>query len=251
MTTTTSIRPDEALAVESRQGQPDRLVRALPPGLAGARDVLPLVVGVVPLAMVIGVTARATGIDLTVAWAGSFLLIAGSAQLSLVQMLSDGAGPLSIVATVTAVNARFVVYSLGFRRWFEDEPLGRRLLLAFPLVDQLYLVCQQRFATESNPSWRRRYYLGAAGVLVGCWSAAQALSMAFAGSLPPSAMFEIATPLVFLGFLVPAIVDRSTAATVAAAAVATVAGSQLPFHSGLVAGIACGVLAGIATQERQ
>jgi len=245
---------DDVIETPSHEEPLDDAAIAQPPpapGLAGARDVLPLLVGVLPLAMVIGVTARSTGIDLTAAWAASFLLIAGSAQLSMIQLLHEGAAPVSIVATATVINARFVVYSLGFRSWFEHEPMGRRLLLAFPLVDQLFLVCQQRFHEIEDPIWRRRYYLAAAGVLVGGWAGAQALSIAFAGSLPPSTLFEAATPIVFLGFLVPAVVDRPTAATVAAAAFATVAGSQLPFHSGLVVGIVGGVAAGVIAQGRR
>ncbi len=214
------------------------------PARAGARDVLPLVAGVLPLAVVIGVTARATGIDLGATWAASFLLVAGSAQLTIVQMLQEGAGPASVVATATVINARFVVYSLAFRRWFEHESTGRRLLLALPLVDQLYLLCERTFDEVESPAWRRRYYVAAAAVLVASWSAAQALSMAFAGSIPRSVLFEAATPIVFVGFLVPAVVDRTRAAVVLAAGLATVVGSRLPSGLGLVVGIAAGVAAG-------
>ena len=250
-------RDDVGRAIEIPSGDEPLDRRRLLPGrarsrLAGARDVLPLVVGVLPLAMVIGVTARSTGIDLTAAWAASFLLIAGSAQLSMIQLLQEGAAPVSIVATATVINARFVVYSLGFRSWFEHEPMAA--------------VCCWRSRSSTSSSWSASSgsttsttrpgdaatTSAAAGVLVGCWAGAQALSMAFAGSIPPSTLFEAATPIVFLGFLVPAVVDRPPRRRPSlAAGLATVAGSQLPFHSGLVVGIVGGVTAGVLARGRR
>ena len=230
---------------------PATLVDRLASARDGARDVLPLLLGVLPLAMTIGVTARATGADLGATWAASFLLTAGTAQLSIVQLLSDGAAPATIIATATVINARFIAYSLAFGRWFAHEPLWRRLALAFPLVDQLFLICQERFGRADDRQDRRTaYYLGAAVVLVTAWSSAQALSMAFAGSLPSPKLFEAATPIVFASLLVPAVVDRPALLAAVVAAAATVAGAQLPQHTGLLFGIAVGLVAGIVARER-
>ena len=67
---------------------------------------------------------------------------------------------------------------------------------------------------------------------------------------PQSVLFEAATPIVFVGFLVPAVVDRPRAVAVLAAALTTVAGSRLPSGTGLLAGIAAGVAAGALTLRR-
>src|SRR5262245_34179416 len=159
--------------------------------LEGGRDVLPLLAGLVPFATVIGVAIHRTGVDAGASWAASILVCAGAAQLTAIELLGAGAAPLAIVATVVVINARFALFSAGLARWFETESLRRRLLLAFPLVDQLFLLCQRRFTDSDEPAERRAYYLGAAGTLVAGWSLTQAVALRFAGSIPDAELLRL------------------------------------------------------------
>ena len=73
------------------------------------------------------------------------LILAGAAQLMAVQMLDDGVTPFVIVFSALLINARIVLYSAAMAPWFREESLGRRLLLAIPLIDPLYFVAGARF----------------------------------------------------------------------------------------------------------
>jgi predicted branched-subunit amino acid permease len=75
------------------------------------RDLLPVVVGLVPFAVVIGVTIA--GSSVVPAWAGLLatpLLYAGSAQLAALSLLDGGSGVATILLTVVIVNGRLSLY---------------------------------------------------------------------------------------------------------------------------------------------
>lgn len=219
--------------------------------LEGAREVLPIALGVAPLAVVLGVTIHGARIDHLGAWAGSFLMCAGSAQLAVVQLLDQGAAPLAIVGTAALINSRFALYSAGFSAWFADQPLRHRLLLAFPLVDQLYVLCGQRFArAPMAPRERRAYYVGASGVLVVGWVTVQAVALHFASSIPDPRSLELAAPLAFVGLLTGAVRDRATGTAALAGGLVAVVAAAAPHHLALIVGIGAGVAAGSAIEGR-
>lgn len=214
---------------------------------AGARDILPLLAAVTPFAVVIGVTIAGADVDPVAGWAASLLLCAGTAQLTAVQLLDHGATPLAVIATVVVVNSRFALYSAGLARWFADEPLWRRLVLAFPLVDQLFVLVSTRFASRPHAAHERRaYYTAAAAVLVTGWVATQALAVRFAASIPDVGVLRLAPALVFVGLLTGAVGDRGTAAAAVVGGVGAVAAAGAPNHLGIVVGIALGIAAGMA-----
>lgn len=214
--------------------------------MLGAHDIFPVLLGVLPLAMVIGIAAHDSGIDRAPAWTASFLLCAGAAQLTAIELLGSGTAPLAVVATTALINSRFVLYSAGLARWFASEPLWLRLLLAFPLVDQLFVVCQRRFTThEEVPVGRRWYYLGAAATLVTGWSAAQAVAIGFAPALPGTALLRLASPLVFVGLLMASLKDRAGLVAAIVGGAGVIAAARLPFHLNIAAGIGTGLAAGL------
>src|SRR5687768_13722153 len=105
----------------------------------GARPITPAVIGLVPSGIAMGVASAVLGVDRAAAWAGSWLVLAGSAQLAVMQLLDEGAAPLVVISAALMINARFVVYSAGLAEWFPAATRRTRLLLAIPVVDQLYI----------------------------------------------------------------------------------------------------------------
>ena len=96
------------------------------------KDTLPLAAAVLPFGLAIGATIADSELWAPGALAGALLLMAGASQLAVVGLLNSGAGIVVAVGTALLINARFVLYSAGLARWFRDEPLWRRLLLALP-----------------------------------------------------------------------------------------------------------------------
>src|SRR5690606_25293477 len=126
----------------------------------------------------------------------------------------------------------------------------RRLLLVFPLIDQLFVLCAERFATTAGRAERRAYYTGATLVLVGIWAAGQAIGLRFSAVLPSGAQLELAAPLALTGLLVSGRLDAGMrVAALAGALAAVVAGAAAP-KAGLLAGAAAGLAAGTLADRR-
>ena len=64
----------------------------------GVRAITPMVVGLVPFGIAIGSASATLDIDRTAAWAGSWLVLAGAAQLAVMQLIDEGAAPLVVIA---------------------------------------------------------------------------------------------------------------------------------------------------------
>lgn len=211
-------------------------VRRITPARAamveGVRDIVPMVVGVLPFAMAIGTTIGTLDVDPFAALAGAPLILAGAAQLTTLQMLDAGTAPAVIILSALMINARLLLYSASLAPWFASEPLRRRLLLAVPVIDQLHFTCVPRFERgDLDGRGRRAYYTGAATMLVASWVVAQSLSAALGAQLPDALGLRVASPLALAGLLAKSTQNRTaTAAAVIAAAVVLIA-PGLPFHS--------------------
>ena len=102
------------------------------PFAAGAKATSPLVMGAAPYALAIGAALAGLGIDRLTTWIGSWSMVAGTAQLTAMQLLHEGAAPVVALLAALVVNARFAVYSAGLVQWFPAASRRERLLLAFP-----------------------------------------------------------------------------------------------------------------------
>jgi branched chain amino acid efflux pump len=215
------------------------------PFAAGARAVAPLVLGTVPFGVAIGAAGAALGTGRLATWVGSWSMVAGTAQLTIMQLLHDGATPLVALVAALVVNARFAVYSAGLAPWFPTSTARQRLLLALPLVDQVFMTATTAFcATPMGERDRRSYYLGAAVHFVVAWIAAETLGVLVGDHLPAWLGLHAASLLALVGLLAATSTTRAaqTAAVVAAAVALTASG--LPAHSAVLVATVAGITVG-------
>jgi predicted branched-subunit amino acid permease len=215
---------------------------------AGARDVTPMAVGVVPLSVTIGVLLSTSGLSSVQAVASGPIMLAGASQLAALRLLAAGVAPTVVIASSLILNVRIVLYGAAFAPWFARERLFVRLLLAIPIVDQLYFVCIRRFERgDLDRRARLGYYAGAAGWLYGTWWATQLVALAVGPRLLDVAgALAVLAPLALVALLAIATSDRPTGvAATAAAALAIVAG-PLPCNTSLLVAALGGIALGSA-----
>jgi predicted branched-subunit amino acid permease len=212
---------------------------------------VPLAIGVVPYALAIGVTAAESDVNLLGAWAGSFLILAGAAQLATIELLDAGAAPVIAVLTGLVINARLVMYSAGLAPWFREESSARRALLAVFVIDQTYLVSTDRFLRgDLGRRERRAFFLGGALLLATVWVSSQTVAVLVGTGLPESLSLHVAAPLAVVGLLAKSVTTRPAVVAASAGALVAVVAVGMPFHSGLlVAGLA-GVVAATVVARR-
>lgn len=214
---------------------------------AGVRDVSPLMLGIVPFALVAGIAAVDAGLTFPEAVGMSVIVFAGASQLAALDLLGSNAPLAVVIGTAAVINLRMVMYSASIAPHFARYARETRAALAYFLTDQAYALSVAEFAeNESRTRWR--YYLGAAASLWVVWQVGTVVGVVVGAGVPDAWGLTFAVPLVFLALLVPAMKDRpTTVAGVAGGAIAVVA-AGLPLNLGLLAGAIVGILAGLIAE---
>jgi len=231
--------------------------------LAGVRDMLPVVAGIAPFALIAGAVPVGEGISAAGTIGLSVLVFAGAAQLAAAQLIGGGAAPLLVILTVTVINLRFVMYSASLAPYLGNPPARWKALVSYALTDQAYALAVTRFsrqnreaeqvthgrrkeAGETGTGSRIGYYLGAAFSLWAVWQLGTVAGVILGGRVPEALELDFAIPLVFLALLFPAITDRAGAAAALGAGAVALLGAGLPLNLGLILAILAGILLGLS-----
>ncbi len=214
---------------------------------AGVKDVSPLIPGIIPFAMISGITAVSVGIPHGMALAISVLVFAGASQLAMSQLIGAGAASFVIIYTAIIINLRFVVYSASIAPYLKSPRSPLRLLHAYLLTDHGYAISAVRLREDNSvhPHW---YYLGASVPLWLTWQVFSAAGIYLGSGVPESWGLDFAIPLSFMAILVNACRDgNSLAAGIAGGTVAVIA-HPLPLNLGLIMGVVAGILVGLSIE---
>lgn len=220
------------------------------PARAALADTAPFAAALIPFGLAVGAASAAADLPATTAMFGALILLAGAAQLAAVETLAADGGILSVIVVVGLVNLRFVFYGAGVADWFAGVSIRRRLLLAFPIVDQTFMLCQQRFEHELDPAWRQRYYLTVTAFLGGAFVGCQGISHLLGARVPEWLGLHLAAPLAFAGLLANSLRGRAEVIAGSVAAIAVVAGAALLGPAAIALGALVGAVAGCTVTRR-
>ena len=217
---------------------------------AGAKDVAPIILGIIPFGLVAGAAVAETGFGVPEALGMSLLVNAGAAQLTATALFAEGAPMLVVVGTALVVNARLLIYGTSLAPVLEPHVGRWRPVVGHPLVDQSYAAVMTRgqYMQDINLIM---YYFGSWLTLASIWQVTN-IAGAVAGSfVPASWSLEFAVPLVFLAMLVPALKNRTDVEVALVAAVtAALLVPTLPMETGLLSAIVIGMLWGAFREPR-
>ena len=172
----------------------------------------------------------AGGIPPLQAMAMSVLVYAGASMLAATQLIAEGAPALVVVMAAFVVNLRLFMYSASIRPFFAGQPLGRKLLVSYALVDNPYALFMQRFGTHPDAPGKFDYFYGLSIPTWLCWQAAVGAGLLLGGQLPAAWKLEFAAPLAFIAMSVPLIRDRAMLAAALASGVTVIAAYGLPLR---------------------
>jgi 4-azaleucine resistance transporter AzlC len=211
---------------------------------AGATEVAPILVGIVPFGLVAGAAVIQAGFSVVEAMGMSVFVNAGASQIVATTLFGSGAPMWVALATALVVNARMFIYSTSIAPVLGEAPGWLRPLLGHMLVDQNYAstMTKGRFRTDVDVV---AYYVGAWLALASVWQVSNLAGALLGPLIPPSWGLDFAVPLVFLAMLAPTLKD-STAVGVAlvTGVAAAVLVPILPLQSGLIAALVAGMVYG-------
>ncbi|NTU71451.1 MAG: AzlC family ABC transporter permease [Coriobacteriia bacterium] len=212
--------------------------------IAGARGVLPILVGVIPFGLVAGAAVIQAGLGMAEAIGMSVFVFAGASQIAATTLFGGGAPLWVALGTALVINARMFIYSTSIAPLLSEAPGWLRPILGYMLVDQNYAstMTEGRYREDVSVIW---YYFGGGAALWTVWQISTIVGALAGPFIPASWGLEFAVPLVFLAMLAPAMKDRTGVGVALVTGVASaVLVPVLPLQSGLIVAILAGMVFG-------
>ena len=211
--------------------------------LRGARDQLPIRLGVVPFGIIFGALALDNGLPADTILGFSFFVFAGSAQFIAAELIAGGAPAFITVLTIAVVNLRHLLYSASLGPALQPLHAGWRWALSWLLTDEAFATASVHYRRHPNPNahW---YLLGTGLALWGSWQASTLAGVVLGAALPVSWNLSFALPLTFLALLIPLLADRPTVLSAISAGFAGMLLAGLPFRLGLLFAAFIGIAVG-------
>ncbi len=211
--------------------------------IAGMQGSLPILIGVIPFAMISGVAAVSVGLTFFETMGMSVLVFAGASQLVVFQLMSTGSPWIIMVLTAWVVNVRFTMYSATLAPYFQKLSTWRKALLAYMLSDQAFGVSVSHFVTKQEMD-HRWYYFGSALLIWVAWQISTIVGALLGPLVPASLGFDFAFPLSFMALMFAALRDQPTVIAALAGGLIAVLAKGLPYNTGLVLATFLGIAAG-------
>lgn len=212
--------------------------------MSGARDVSPILIGIVPFGLVAGAAVIQAGFGVAEAVGMSLFVNAGASQIVATSLFGAGAPLWVVLGTALIVNSRMFIYSASIAPVLSGAPSWLRPILGHMLVDQNYAITMTkgRFRDDVDVI---PYYVGAWIALAAVWQTSSLAGALLGPLIPPSWSLDFAVPLVFLAILAPALKDRiAVGVGVVTGVSAAILVPLLPMQTGLIAAIALGMAYG-------
>ena len=218
--------------------------------LAGAKAILPLVVGATPFGMLFGALAISVGIAPWAVMGLSLIVFAGSSQFVAAGLVGQGATIGVIVLTTFVVNLRHALYAASLGPYLRH--LSHRWLapIAFVLTDESYAAVITRFEQADNSPNKHWFYAGGALLMYinwQIWTLAGIVAgqrLADVGDLG----LEFAMVVTFIGIVVPLIKRWPMLLCALVAGGCALLFHGLPHQLGLIVASLSGIAAGVGAQ---
>ena len=212
----------------------------------GFRTGLPFVLVVGPFGVLFGVLATEAGLDVIETLAFSVVVIAGAAQFTALQLMSEQAPTAIVLLSALAVNLRMAMYSASLTPWIGAAPLWQRAIIAYFTLDQSYACSIQEYESKPHMSVLQRvaYFAGAVAPVVPAWYLCTVVGALIGARIPESWALDFALPITFLALVAPML--RTPAHLVAAfvSIVVSLLAAGVPYSLGLIIAGTLGMMAG-------
>jgi 4-azaleucine resistance transporter AzlC len=219
---------------------------------AGARAILPLILGAIPFGIIYGAVAVANGLSPAAVQGMSLFVFAGSAQFIAASLVAEGLPVGLIILTTFVVNLRHALYAASLAPFMKHLPQRWLIPLGFWLTDESYAASIGRLGQPDDSPYKHWFYLGASLAMYVNWQICTLIGILAGQQIPDPQGWglDFAMVVTFIGIIVPLIRNKPAFVSVVVAGTVSVLANGLPNKLGLMVaallGIAAGVLAEIA-----
>ncbi len=214
--------------------------------LAGARDIIPLIVGAIPFGIIFGTLAQGSGLSFGATVGMSAFVFAGSSQFIALGLLAAGSTLPLIVLTTVVVNLRHMLYAASLLPYVKDASQRWKVVIGFCLTDEAFAIAIRRYLQPDPSPHKQWYYLGAGGAMYGNWVFCTWLGLTVGQLIPNAAAWglDFAMVATFIGMIVPYATTRPMVGAILIAGIVAVLANGLPHKLGLMVAAIAGVATG-------
>ena len=219
---------------------------------SGARDAFPFTIVVVPFAILFGVVGTEAGLNFAQVMGFSVGVIAGASQFAALQLMSEDAPTLVVVASALAVNLRMAMYSAALAPHLGPASLRDRALVAYMNVDQTYALSVQRYETAPGMSTAAKvaFFLGTCLPIIPLWYAGTVAGVVAGTAIPASWGLDFVVPLTFLAIIAPALRTLAHLGAALTSVTAVLLLAWIPWNLGLLLAGILGMIVGAEIERR-
>lgn len=202
----------------------------------GFRDGSPFLLVLAPFAALFGVVATEAGLNILETLVFSIAVLAGTAQFAALQLMSEEAPTLIVIASALAVNLRMAMYSASLAPHFAGAPLWQRALAAYATVDQsaaLSLTMYDQDRTMPRAA-KLAYFAGIVVIAIPTWYAFTLIGALGGKAVPDSWALDFALPITFLAMIGPMLRTKAHMAAAFASVFGALAFAAVPYNLGLL-----------------
>ena len=218
----------------------------------GVQAGAPFILIVAPFGTLFGVVASEAGLSLFEAVVMSALVVAGAAQFTAVQLMSEQAPTLIVLAAALTVNLRMAMYSASLTPYLGGARGWVRVAVAYFTVDQSY-ACSVA-AYEANPDWampqKLAFFFGVATPVVPVWVGSTVFGVLAGARVPESWALDFAIPITFIAIVAPLLRTRAHRAAALTGIVASLLLAWMPYSSGVIVAGFVGMGVGAEVERR-
>jgi len=211
---------------------------------AGARAAGPLLVASFVFGLAFGAVVSASIVDPVVGAASYFIMVAGTAQFVMIDLMNASAALLVVLGAALVVNSRFALYSVALGPHYAPFPRRWKLGLAFLMTDQAAALSLRHGDEYPDPERRRWFFLGASLTYISVSWLGTIIGVITGPILPESWEISFIVPLMFVALLVPILRDRPGVVAALVAAGVVLLARDLPTGVDILLGAGSGIAAG-------
>jgi predicted branched-subunit amino acid permease len=211
----------------------------------GARDAIPMAIGIAAWGIVAGVAMAKSGMGPLLAIFMSLIVYAGSAQIASLPLIAADAPVWVVLVTTLCVSLRFMAFGFHYRPYFMHVPRGKRIALSYLMGDTNFALFIRRFPDHEPGIRYEDYFLGSAVVTYGVWQVAIITGIIAGHGIPASWGLGFAGTMALLALTCTQLRSPSSMAAAAVAACAAIAAFALPLKLNIVVAIAAAVAVGV------
>ena len=212
--------------------------------LAATLAILPLSISVTPWGILCGTLSIEAGLSGFQAQLMSLLIFAGAAQLSGIAIFGAGGSWITLINSTSMITAQHLLYSASYKAVIRSLPLYKRLLFAFVLTDELFLIAQ----TEQLKSNRFDYMFAVTAGLVFyvTWNIATFIGIVSARFLTDieTLGFDFTIAATFIVMVIPMIKNKALVIAVVMSAIAAYVFAHFEVGNGLIFSALIGMVVG-------